>query len=355
MYEVVYEGTLIAHHYRSLVYEVVYEGTLITHHYRSLVYEVVYEGTLYDVTPKAGCIPSCGCTEISVRPRLSSSPFLSTLLVTAAGIEKTLKLSYSPAPSEIVRLQCPSSAPGDTDKPLSVPGRVSFQTIPINTSCSALFEFNNTQTEVLQWRLSSIAPAYRQVDSSEPIRVPYSAFCVDMVSGVTPAGCRECVPITFYPKHTGHFTQCWNFVSFKGSLKSLKHSQRVILEGSATTSTIRTVDSYRPKDKVFIRIKNLEFSTGINGCQSVSFKLGNPLKGASKVRLSTLLPPFYLKYKEVLVEAGHSARIPIKYKPTIFGEFKEFLKIDTDHGVLTLALRGTVTPATGTATNRKSR
>ncbi|XP_063681937.1 centrosomal protein of 192 kDa-like [Bolinopsis microptera] len=326
---------------KPTVFHVVNEST------KSLLYDVSYEGTLYDVTPKAGCIPPSGCTEISVRPRVSSSPFLSTLLVTAGGIEKTLKLSYTPAQSENVRLKCPLSTSGNTDKPLSVPAKVSFQTIPINTSCSALFEFNNTQTEVLQWRLSSIAPAYRKVDSSDPIRVPYSAFCVDMVSGVTPAGCRECIPITFYPKHTGHFSQCWNFVCFKGSIKSLKHSQRVILEGSATASTIRTVDN-RPKDKVFIRIKILEFSAGINGCQSLSFKVGNPLKVASKVRLSVLLPPFYLKYKEVLVEAGHSARIPIKYKPTIFGEFKEFLKIDTDHGVLTLELQGTVT-------NRKSK
>ena len=331
----------------------------IKYHFRSLLYEVSYEGTLYDVTPRAGCIPPCGCTEISIRPRVSTSPFISTLLVSAGGTERTLKLCFTPTQSErpssqdrVVLPHCPSGVLGDTSKPLKVVDKVSFQTIPLNTSCSAFLEFTNTHRGVLQWRLTSVAPAYRKVENSDPIRVPYSVFCVEIVSGMTPSGSQERIPITFFPKHVGNFTQCWTLTYFRDALRSLKHTHRVILEGSATTSSARSArvlsshsssTSHRPKDRVFIRIKHLDFATPLNSCQSLSFKLGNPLKTASKVKLSTLLPPFYLKYKEVLVEAGHSARIPVKYKPTTFGEFREFLQIDTDHGVLTVELKGKVT------------
>ena len=320
--------------------------------FRSLVYEVSYEGTLYDVMPKAGCIPPCGCTEISIRPRVLTSPFISTLLVTAGGSERNLKLSYTPGQSDKLADVKPRLSAGSVNKSIIIQDKVSFQTIPINTSCSSFFEFTNTHNDVIQWRLSSVAPAYRKVENSEPIRVPYSSFCVDVVSGVTPIGSREKIPVTFYPKHVGDFTQCWTFVYSRSSFKSAKQNHRVIFEGTATTcsarsasalSSHRSASSSRPKDRVFIKLSNLDFSTPINTCQSLSFKLGNPLKSASKVKLSTLHPPFYLKYKEVLVEAGHSARIPIKYKPTLYGEFREYLQIDTDHGVLTLELKGTVT------------
>ena len=86
--------------------------------------------------------------------------------------------------------------------------------------------------------------------------------------------------------------------------------------------------------------ENLEFNCAVNERQSLSFKLGNPMKSASNVKLSAVRAPFNLKYKEVLVEAGHSARIPVRFVPTEAGVFRETLFIDTDQGLLQLQLTG---------------
>lgn len=316
------------------------------------MYEVSYEGQLFAIAPTAGCIPAYGCTEISIRPLSLSRPYVSTLLVSAGGEEQTLKVTYTPPSRPHISPSTSSDARDGSKVILAQEKVLLFSTIPLNTSTSNFFEFTNTHSAVLHWRLCSIAPAYRKVESQEEVRVPYSAFCVSVMSGVTPAGAKEKLPLTFYPKHVGHFTQLWDFTFYTAPLKTLKHKRRILLEGNATlsriTSSSRVSNSEdcspssasRTRDKVFLKTETLEFSCSVNDKQSLSFKLGNPLKAASNVKLSALRAPFSLKYKEVLVEAGHSARIPVRFVPTEAGMFRDTLLLDTEQGLLKLELTG---------------
>ena len=194
-------------------------------------------------------------------------------------------------------------------------------------------------------KLSSIAPAYVKV-GDEVRRLQYSAFCVEAVSGTTPKSAREKVLVTFYPKETGHYTQCWTLTYWLTTLRALKHKRRVVFEGTATSRpAINAVPVIqpRPKDRVFLKTSTLDFTSSLNVRQSLSFKLGNPLKMASKVVLHSVQPPFYLKYREVLVEAGHSARIPVRFKPEQAGSFRDTIVIDTEQGALALVLNGVCT------------
>eukprot|EP00116_Pleurobrachia_bachei_P006395 sb/3466657/ len=303
-----------------------------------LPFEVTCDASLCAVTPSSGKVTPRGCTELVVTNK-ATKPFTTYITLHSNGEKRSLRLIYSPP------VALPQTLPDQCIK---------FPEVPAGTTSSAMLEFPNTSSDLLRWELVSVAPTYRKDEAGTMSRAEYMVFGVSAMTGVTLPGARERIPLTFHPQDQGQFTQCWT-ITFKSKQPVNNLARKVILEGVATARNVSLSDkrhssiagisrsissASRPKDRVFVKTTKLDFECAVKETQSLSFKVGNPLKTGSKIVLSALPEPFYLKYKEVLVQPGHSARIPVKFRPTEPGVYKCSLTVGTKGGEITIEVGG---------------
>ncbi|KAG8571321.1 hypothetical protein GDO81_011594 [Engystomops pustulosus] len=124
-------------------------------------------------------------------------------------------------------------------------------------SSESFLDIENSSDEDVKWLLSSFAPPYvKAIDQSGDVyRATYAAFRCSRVSGILAAHEKLKVPVTFFPRDKGDYTQSWDLECHAISEPHLKHKVRFQLCGEGIINASDLTSSADSLLKTEIQLK----------------------------------------------------------------------------------------------------
>ncbi|XP_069813914.1 centrosomal protein of 192 kDa isoform X2 [Dendropsophus ebraccatus] len=239
-------------------------------------------------------------------------------------------------------------------------------------SSETLLEVENSSKEDMKWLLSSFAPPYvKAIDQSGDVyRATYAAFRCSRVSGLIAAHEKLKVPVTFFPRDKGDYTQSWDLECHPVSEPHLKHKVRFQLCGegvkdesefmkSSSEALVKTEVQVKPRKRsgseasslrpvqdeavrgVFASQELYTFpSTHVGESSTLKVNLRNNSFTTYMLRFVSPKEPFHMKHSKYSLRAHHYINLPVKFKPISAGRFEGHLVVQTDGGDISIQLVG---------------
>ncbi|XP_040209857.1 centrosomal protein of 192 kDa isoform X2 [Rana temporaria] len=226
---------------------------------RLLEYDLSWPAHWLTITPQHGNIEPQSRTLILVSPNPSLSkkktllPWSGQIYVHCDNGQKIVKVQINDdttmsGPRDGGRKSLPMFSPGietpvHVAKPLPKTSSVLeiknptlvFPKTAAGESSETFLDVENPGNENVKWHLSSFAPPYvKGVDCSDIYRATYTVFRCSQVSGVLAALDRLKLPVTFYPRDKGDYTQFWDLECHPISEPHFKHKVRFQMCGEGT-------------------------------------------------------------------------------------------------------------------------
>ncbi|XP_066435610.1 centrosomal protein of 192 kDa isoform X2 [Eleutherodactylus coqui] len=242
-------------------------------------------------------------------------------------------------------------------------------------SSETFLDIENSSDKDVKWLLSSFAPPYvKAIDQSGDVyRATYAAFRCSRVSGVLAAHEKLKVPVTFFPRDKGDYTQSWDLECHPVSEPHLKYKVRFQLCGEGVQDEKELAKSsvealvadgqLKPRKRsgseasslkpvhdaavlgVFSSEELYTFPSTLVG-QSSSLKVNLRNNSFTTYLLRFLSPkePFHMKHSKYSLRGHHYINLPVKFKPTAAGTFEGRLVVQTDAGDICIQLLGEALP-----------
>ncbi|XP_077348526.1 centrosomal protein of 192 kDa isoform X1 [Lithobates pipiens] len=235
-------------------------------------------------------------------------------------------------------------------------------------SSETFLDIENPGNENFKWHLSSFAPPYiKGVDCSDIYRATYTVFRCSHVSGVLAALDRLKLPVTFFPKDQGDYTQFWDIECHPISEPHFKHKVRFQMcgEGTMTENVLRAPASVNTEVPVHPRRRSGSEASSLRTLQDVTAKgvfasdqlyafPPTPVGESSTLKvnlrnnsfrtymLKFVSPkePFHMKHSKYSLRPHHYINIPVKFKPSTMGKFEGCLVVQTDAEDICIQLVG---------------
>ncbi|XP_056377488.1 centrosomal protein of 192 kDa isoform X2 [Hyla sarda] len=239
-------------------------------------------------------------------------------------------------------------------------------------SSETLLDIENSSDTDMKWLLSSFAPPYvKAIDQSGDVyRATYAAFRCSRMSGLLSAHEKLKVPVTFFPRDKGDYTQSWDLECHPVSEPHLKHKVRFQLCGegvkdeselvkSSVEALVKTEVQVKPRKRsgseastlkpaqddavrgVFALEERYTFpSTLVGESSSLKVNLRNNSFTTYMLRFVSPKEPFHMKHSKYSLRAHHYINLPVKFKPMAVGRFEGQLVVQTDAGDIYIQLVG---------------
>ncbi|KAM4027032.1 centrosomal protein of 192 kDa isoform 2-T2 [Anomaloglossus baeobatrachus] len=291
-------------------------------------------------------------------------------VVSANGVPKSLSMlsPHLEVPSQVMKYA--SKSPSSK---VEIKNRtVVFPRTNAGASSETFLNIENPSDEDIKWLLSSFAPPYvKAIDQSGDVfRATYAAFRCSRVSGVLGAHGNLKVPVTFFPRDKGDYTQSWDLECHPVSEPHLKHKVRFQLCGEgiknqsewekiSTETLAKTEDQVKPRKRsgseastlkplqdealrgVFASEEMYTFpSTLVGESSTLKVNLRNNSFTTYSLRFVSPKEPFHMKHSKYSLRAHHYINLPVKFKPTVVGKFEGQLVVQTDAGDISIQLVG---------------
>ncbi|XP_044148782.1 LOW QUALITY PROTEIN: centrosomal protein of 192 kDa [Bufo gargarizans] len=361
---------------------------------KSLQFDVSWPAHCLTISPQQGNVEPRGHTVIVVSP----NPLLSTkqimlpwngqIYVQSDIGQKIVKvqitsegfsvMSPNGVPKSSFLLPSSLETPVHAAKPLSKSPSskielrnrtVVFPRTVAGGSSETLLDIENPSDEDIKWLLSSFAPPYVKAldESGDVYRATYTAFRCARVSGVLAADEKLKVPVTFFPRDKGDYTQCWDLECHPVSKPHLKYKVRFQLCGEgfkderefAKSSSEALEVQARPRQRsgseasalkpvqeeavrgVFASEDFYTFpSTLVGESSTLKVNLRNNSFTTYLLRFVSPKEPFHMKHSKYSLRAHHYINLPVKFKPTSAGRFECHLVVQSDAGDISIPLVG---------------
>ncbi|CAI9536493.1 unnamed protein product [Staurois parvus] len=212
----------------------------------------------------------------------------------------------------------------------------------------------------MKWHLSSFAPTYvKGVDCSDIYRATYTVFRCSQVTGMLAALDRLKIPVTFFPKDPGDYTQFWDLECHPILEPHFKHNVRFQMCGEGTrienvlvrvstdalvnteapvyprrrsgseASSLRSVQD-APAKGVFSSDQLYTFPpTPVGESSTIKVNLRNNSFTTYMLKFVSPKEPFHMKHSKYSLRPHHYINIPVKYKPSTTGRFEGCLVVQT--------------------------
>ncbi|XP_073535087.1 centrosomal protein of 192 kDa isoform X2 [Phyllobates terribilis] len=291
-------------------------------------------------------------------------------VVSANGVPKSLSM-FSPhleAPIHVTKpvSKSPSSKVEIKNRTVVFPRTVA------GDSSETFLNIENPSDEDIKWLLSSFAPPYvKAIDQSGDVyRATYTAFRCSRVSGVLGSHEKLKVPVTFFPRDKGDYTQSWDLECHPVSEPHLKQKVRFQLCGEgikdqsewakiSSETLAKMEDKVKPRKRsgseastlkppqdeavrgVFASEDLYTFpSTLVGESSTLKVNLRNNSFATYSLRFVSPKEPFHMKHSKYSLRAHHYINLPVKFKPTAAGKFEGHLVVQTDAGDISIQLVG---------------
>ncbi|KAM3928231.1 centrosomal protein of 192 kDa isoform 1-T1 [Leptodactylus fuscus] len=367
------------------------------HSSKSLQYDLSWPAHCLTIKPQHGNIEPRGHAIILVSPNPMMStkqtvlPWNGQIYVHCNIGQKIVKVQITSEGSSVVSAnegvpKSPSSfssrfeAPLHVAKPLSKsPSKVEIKNRTVvfprtfaGGSSETFLDIENPSDEDIKWVLSSFAPPYvKAIDESGDVyRATYAAFRCSRVSGVLAAQEKLKVPVTFFPRDKGDYTQSWDLECYPVSQPHLTHKVRFQLCGEgirdeeemmkssaealvkaeflakprkrsgSEASTLRPVQDEGVRG-VFASERLYTFpSTLVGESSTLKVNLRNNSFTTYLLKFVSPKEPFHMKHSKYSLRAHHYINLPVKFKPTAAGKFEDRLVVQTDAEDICIQLVG---------------
>ncbi|XP_073446144.1 centrosomal protein of 192 kDa isoform X2 [Dendrobates tinctorius] len=291
-------------------------------------------------------------------------------VVSANGVPKSLSMfsTHLESPSHVAKTVSKS-----TSSKVEIKNRtVVFPRTVAGDSSETFLNIENPSDEDFKWLLSSFAPPYvKAIDQSGDVfRATYAAFRCSRVSGVLGALEKLKVPVTFFPRDQGDYTQSWDLECHPVSQPHVKQKVKFQLCGEgikdqsewakiSTETLAKTDDQVKPRKRsgseastlkppqdeavrgVFASEELYTFpSTLVGESSTLKVNLRNNSFATYSLRFVSPKEPFHMKHSKYSLRAHHYINLPVKFKPTAAGKFEGHLVVHTDVGDISIQLVG---------------
>ncbi|KAG9479097.1 hypothetical protein GDO78_012646 [Eleutherodactylus coqui] len=330
---------------------------------KSLQFDLSWPAHCLTITPQHGNVEPQSRTIILVCPNPSMStkqsmlPWNGQVYVHGDFGQKIVKVQVTSEPSLVVPANdgVPKSSPAFSPR-LEAPVHIAK---PLSQSPSSKVEIKNRTIAIDQ--------------SGDVYRATYAAFRCSRVSGVLAAHEKLKVPVTFFPRDKGDYTQSWDLECHPFSEPHLKYKVRFQLCGEGVQDEKELAKSsvealvadgqLKPRKRsgseasslkpvqdaavlgVFSSEELYTFPSTLVG-QSSSLKVNLRNNSFTTYLLKFLSPkePFHMKHSKYSLRGHHYINLPVKFKPTAAGTFEGRLVVQTDAGDICIQLLGEALP-----------
>ncbi|XP_069587109.1 centrosomal protein of 192 kDa [Ranitomeya imitator] len=291
-------------------------------------------------------------------------------VMSANGVPKSLSVfsTHMESPSHVAKPVSKS-----TSSKVEIKNRtVVFPRTVAGDSSETFLDIENPSDEDIKWLLSSFAPPYvKAIDQSGDVfRATYAAFRCSHVSGILGAHEKLKVPVTFFPRDQGDYTQSWDLECHPVSQPHLKQKVKFQLCGEgikdrsewakiSAETLVKMEDQVKPRKRsgseastlkssqdeagrgVFASEELYTFpSTLVGESSTLKVNLRNNSFATYSLRFVSPKEPFHMKHSKYSLRAHHYINLPVKFKPTAAGKFEGHLVVQTDAGDISIQLVG---------------